>query len=94
MNALNIILLRERDQNVNFFKAFGKTKIKMINLLTQVSNISSARSFRSVGLTAQKKTFDVRMKTYLYTLLKSQSVTLIFFYRLCSVINSTSSSSE
>lgn len=27
----------------------------MINFLTQVSNISSARSFRSVGLTAQKK---------------------------------------
>lgn len=58
--------------------------------------MSSARSFLKVGLAAQENTVNHRMKQFIHITEESFKAILlisVLVYRLCSVMNSTSSSS-
>lgn len=96
VDALDVVLLR-RHININM-RSFQRWSCRNLteSSPTQVSNISSARSFLKVGLAAQENTVNHRSKVFVYVTedsLGAVSLVAVLVYRLCSRMNSTSSSS-
>lgn len=93
VDAINIVLLRRKTDTYKYHQSYWVERLILTwPWLTQVSNMSSARNFLRVGLTAEKHRellqYTVWFFFFIYTFCYTHS------YRLCCVMNSTSCSSE